>query len=241
MQFFQDITDDKLWYFGNKAVKLKEDKVIVKVYEADKFIESVIIPTVHYPLNAELEVFNCRNTMKIIDKDILSIIDSVKYMVGRCYTYSESVCIALREKGFDAVQYVGWLFYGYGFPTHHSWVVLDGKHIIDLSDDDYLLNYNLQERKIDFHSMSKEQQYDVMIDFHKWQENTKMPNSQRCCHIGEAYPTKLYVGSKCGRYQGANIFNELTKRFPNHPCLVKGTDKQGLSPLQRKMRENGLF
>lgn len=67
-----------------------------------------------------------------MDERVAAIFDSIKPEVGRCFTNAENLCVALNEAGYQAEQYVGWLFMEDELPVHHSFVVLDG-HVLDLS------------------------------------------------------------------------------------------------------------
>ena len=106
----------------------KANRVIYKVSG-----ETISIPSRMYPLESDLfQYFNADNTSEIVDERVVTIFDSIKPEVGRCFTNAETLCVALNKEGYPAEQYVGWLFMGDELPVHHSFVLLDG-HILDLS------------------------------------------------------------------------------------------------------------
>ena len=95
--------------------------------------ETISIPSRMYPLESDsFQCFDADNTSEIVDKRIVEIFDSIKPETGRCFTNAENLCVALNEAGYQAEQYVGWLFMEDELPIHHSFVVLND-HILDLS------------------------------------------------------------------------------------------------------------
>ena len=67
-----------LWY--ETQVRLKPDKVVVKLRDDDgQFMQSIIIPTIMYPLNGPYQIFHAGNTVRTEDPDMLAAIDTVKY------------------------------------------------------------------------------------------------------------------------------------------------------------------
>lgn len=198
----------------------------------------VKIPSVIYPLNNTPEVFVEENTELIIDNKILQLIDSICYKIGHCYTNAESVCTVLNRNGYKAEVYVGWYINADAYPMHHSWVILQGKYLIDISDEYDNFYFNIKQNKIDWPTLTREEQSGLLIEYMKVSHQHK--NSERC-HLGKASCNNLYVGSKCSGKKGKSIFNELICKYPNHPCVHKGTDSSGKTPLQSKMEKEGLL
>lgn len=206
------IESNEMWYDDAKKVIQKEDKVVVKLRkDDDTFIKSIIIPTEYYPLNDKYQVFTWKNTQEVTDKKILAIFDKATYEVGHCYKNSSLLLEKLKEAGYDAKSYCGWLFVGQNeIPIHHCWLMI-GNSIIDLSDEltMYTLNYG---RNIKTYKESRES----WIAFHRDCINRK--NSERCCPVGVPSPNVLYVGCECSPEQGRLLYQNMMKRFPNHEC-----------------------
>ena len=106
----------------------KTNRVVYKVGG-----ETISIPSRMYPLESDsFKCFDADNTSEIVDERVAAIFDSIKPEVGRCFTNAENLYMALNEAGYQAEQYVGWLFMEDELPVHHSFVVLND-HILDLS------------------------------------------------------------------------------------------------------------
>lgn len=220
----------EMWYDDNKTVIQKEDRVVIKLREDDNtFIKSIIIPTEYYPLNDKYQMFTWKNTQEVTDKKILDVFDKVSYEIGRCYRNSAVLLERLKEAGYDAKSYCGWLFVGQGeTPIHHCWIMIDNS-IIDLSDE--FTMYALQCRES---FGSEKDAREAFIGFHM--ENRKRKNSERCCPVGVPAPNMLYVGCECNPENGRTLYRELMKRFPEHECEANCNAK-GENITQIALRE----
>lgn len=127
-------------------------------------------------------------------------------------------------------MYVGWLTSGMTAPLHHAWVVIDSKYLVDISDDLDCFLWNLLQNKIDTSQLSHEETRELYLSFSE--TSLQQKNSNRC-HLGKVSYRNIYIGSPCSLSEGIAIFNQLIRRFPEHPCLVKGTDEFGRTPLQK--------
>lgn len=224
-----------MWH--KKQIRLKNDKVVVKLYEEDVFKKSVIVPTVYYPLNGNYEVFHYENTEKVADENVLKIFDSMKYRVGHCYQNTDALVTALRDAGYDAVAYVGWLFVcGWDYPVHHCWCVLDGKYVLDLSDD-YSVMMGLNAKAWE-NVKTKEEQIELIASFTA--EAKKHPHSIRCAPVGTPTPFLYYVGCPCDPEEGRKIYQRLIRDYPDHECQ-RNCDKNGLNQTQKRLKELGLM
>ena len=232
------------WY--TQRLRCKPDKAVVRLFGDDgTFLGVVNTPTVLWPLNASYEVFNANNCELIDDPAVVEIVDAIPYRIGHCYQNAENVTRALQAAGYDATQYVGWLFVGEQYPIHHSWTVLNssqswtvlnGNHVIDLADEFAVLHAN-HEQFDENASMDKARE--LMVEFHKWIR--QFPNSKRIMTFGVPAGNLLYIGCPCSREEGIEIYNQLTRNNPNHPCnerLVKG---QNRTKMQMMLQEAGLM
>ena len=223
------------WY--KQRLRCKPDKAVVRLYNDDgSFLGVVNTPTVLWPLGGRYEVFTAENCALIENDAVARIVDALPYRIGHCYQNAENVTKALQNAGYAATQYCGWLFIGEQYPIHHSWTVLDGKHIIDLADEFAVLHANHEQ----FDAASgMDATRELMVEFSKWIR--QFPNSKRIMPFGIPAGNLLYIGSPCSREEGINIYNQLIDRYPQHPCnerLVKGTN---MTQMQMKLREAGLM
>lgn len=225
----------KTWY--DICAKFKENKVVVKLRDRDgSYLDSCIIPTDLYPLNNKYEVFTYRNTKPVLDEAVLKIFDKVKYQIGHCYTNTENLVEALCEAGYDAKSYVGWLFVAAAvYPIHHCWVVLNGESVLDLSDDHTMLLHNFKH----FDNLKDINEARIALaEFHEAAK--QQPNSVRCQQVGTPSINYLYVGCPCPPDAGKLIYNNMMRRYPNHPT-ARNVDKQGFNPTQRMLKDQGLM
>lgn len=223
------------WY--KQRLRCKPDKAVVRLYNDDgSFLGVVNTPTVLWPLGGRYEVFTAENCALIENDAVAGIVDALPYRIGHCYQNAENVTQALQEAGYAATQYCGWLFIGEQHPIHHSWAVLDGKHVIDLADEFAVLHANHEQ----FGAASgMEATRELMVEFSKWIR--QFPNSKRIMPFGIPAGNLLYIGSPCSREEGINIYNQLIDRYPQHPCnerLVKGTN---MTQMQMMLQEAGLM
>lgn len=223
------------WYM--RQVRFKPDKAVVKLYCQDgSLLEAVNIPTNRWPLNTSnsYRAFHYNNCQLIEDPVIAEIVDALPYHIGRCYSNAKSVTEALQEQGYDAKQYVGWLFIGPDMhPIHHSWTVLNGEHVIDLADDSAVLDYNHTQ----FEGLSPEETRKAFVNFSKWIQ--QFPHSKRTQPFGVPSPRYLYIGWPCTKEEGIDIYNALLRAVPNHPC-ADNVQKNGMTRLQEMMCEEGI-
>lgn len=227
-----------MWYENENYVKLKTDKVIVKLRDKeDNFFKSIIIPTSMYPLNDKYEVFSYKNTKQITDENVLSCFDSIEYKIGRCYDNTTRMTSALKEKGYNAVSYVGWIFAGYReFPVHHCWTVINRESVIDLADDFTVMLSG--ENGKQFEKADENKTKELLVSFVKAGKSVK--NSQRCFPVGIPTQFFFYVGCPCEPEKGRDIYSKLMKKYPSHECEAN-CDKNGVNPTQQILAKHNLF
>lgn len=198
-----------------ERVKIKPDRVVVKLADKDgTYKDSVIIPTVYYPLceNA-FDVFYKDICKEITDDAVLSIIDQVTYKMGHCYQNSEELYTLLTQAGFDAKLYAGWLFLSeYDYPIHHSWVVLDGS-IIDLSDDYTLMCIGNKKWQ---GTGSKKHWANLIAEFQMKVKKENIPNRIRISTVGIPTDGLLYVGCETTIIKAVFSYRDLMERYPSH-------------------------
>lgn len=216
--------------------KFKENKAIVKLYnEDDSFRESVVVPTIKYPLNGKYEVFHYKNTKIVTDEEVLKIFDAQEYQIGRCYQNTARMISALRSAGYDVKSYVGWLFPEPDYPIHHCWAVLNGESVIDLCDD---FTQRANNEAFFRNAKTREEAMALMADFQE--EGKKIPHHIRCLPVGVPWKGLLYVGCECDPDSGRMIYQQLMRQFPDHECETN-CDSSGMNAQQRVFRNRGLM
>ena len=223
------------WYEDEKIVRIKENKVSIKMYNADgSFLRSINIPTIMYPTkDNRVEIFTQDNTYPVQNEKILAAFNNTEYQVGRCYTNTENLIAALHQAGIKAESYCGWLFlYKNQVPTYHCWTVItdgDKKHILDLSADKDLL-YPILNTRIKENPGSNAK----VLAAEAIAELMKIPNTERCAPVGRTQNETLYIGSPCSPNEGRKTNDYLIKTFPEHPCF------QGLNNRRETMTQQLL-
>ena len=227
----------QMWY--EETATIKEDKAVVKLYdENNKFSQSIIVPTMYYPLNGKLRVYNYKNTKKIEDINILKAFDKVNYKIGSCYTNTKELVKELKKEGYNIKSYVGWLFTGQTeTPIHHCWAVINDNSILDLADD-FTVMLSGDNAK-NFESLNtKIERAEMIANFQLAARNVK--NSIRCSPVGVPTQFLLYVGSECEPEKGKEIYRNLIKQYPDHECQ-RNLDAEGYNETQRVMKKVGLI
>lgn len=227
----EELRTQDSWFTGH--TNEKPDKVVVKVYDSsNKFKESIIIPSVFYPLSGKYEVFNYTNTHLIgdteADQHILSIFDKIPFQIGDCYGNADAMTNALRKAGYEAQTYVGWALFG-GSPVHHAWTVLwihEHPSILDLSDQMFLMAKKLGVSTSGLSSLSRENVVNVTLEL------MKLPHHERCAPVGIPSPIYYLVGAPSNGPEGISLFNQLLKQYPDHPCMASANKSTGITPTQ---------
>lgn len=227
--------DKEMKYWYEKCVTRRDDKVVVKLYDGEnRFLTSAIIPTVTYPLNGEVEVFNAENTAICEDETILSCFDTTEYKIGFCYDNTDRLVKELKKAGVDAVPYCGWLFTGATYPVHHAWVVVNGNSVLDLCDEFWAL-YEEDGNILTQHA-TKEDNAKLLAEFHIKHENEA--NRDRCYPVGTPTEFLCYVGCPCEPNEGRKIYQALMRSFPDHECQ-RNCGVDGANETQRIIAESG--
>lgn len=229
-------TEQSVWW--KKNVRITPDRVSVKLRNQDgSLMQSILLPTLLYPVPGLPEVFTSENTVPITDQGVLNVFDSVRYHIGACYSNTKTLVDALRLEGYPAVPYVGWLFVnGWGFPIHHCWAVL-GNAVLDLADD-FCVMLSGHNGDAFQNAESMEKVRELIVSFAK--AAAKEKNSIRCSPVGRPASFLFYVGAPYQPENGARDFRRLMRQFPNHEAYLN-KDSSWLSPVQRMMRDAGLM
>lgn len=205
----------------------KANRVIYKVSG-----ETISIPSRMYPLESgSFKCFDAYNTSKIVDERVVTIFDSIKPEVGRCFTNAENICMALNEEGYQTEQYVGWLFMEDELPVHHSFVVLND-HILDLSISLKSEDFAKPDSMTKIYK-TKDEAREYLAEYILQKE--QLPNHQRCI-FGVVDKMYHYIGAPGTREAGIRRNQELRQSYPQHPCFqdVQNGITRGQEILLRK-------
>lgn len=206
---------------------IKKDRIVEKLYDEDgKFLESVIIPTVYYPLpKEEFKIFLGKECEEVTDEGIIRAFDETKYRAGECFGNADRLSSALRIRGYETKTYCGWVLIRNDYPTLHCWVTI-GKSVLDLSDS----FFRMEEEMVERGNIRRDGVTEII------QSLLKEKNSERCRPLG--IPYYPLIGSKVtGGKEAEKFARELMKRFPEHKSYIK--TKSGYTPLQEEMRKGG--
>lgn len=225
----KELQDIQSWFIGHTTEK--PDRVIIKRYDKERFIDSIIVPSSYYPLSGKYEVFNYTNTHQIglVEQDlpIIKVFDSVKASIGMCYYNAEVLTKALCDAGYSAKTYVGWLL-STSTPIHHAWTVLyvdDRPSVLDLSD------HHVVASEYYYPCKSLDEQRRMIADVEK--KIAKLPNHEQCFPVGIPSPIWYYVGCPSCKDEGINLYRSLCSKYPNHPAAPKTAS--GLTLTQKMM------
>ena len=209
----------------------KEKKVVVYINQETK----VIIPSRLYPLEKEnYRIVTPDNTEPITDPKVIEIFDTLEVRLGECFSNAEKLTRALRDAGYPAEQYVGWIFAGEGtYPVHHSFVMLEN-HILDNSVEflkkDMADFYYMQLK----YRMSQDELRMYMIEQHQAKKDIK---NHKKCNVGKCDSYYIYVGTEGSAEQGRSRNIALRQEYPQHPSFQDVHN--GMTRIQSMMRQHG--
>lgn len=217
-----------MWYEDRKKLRIKEDYIVAKLYNKDgSFFKAVTVPSEMYETVGTVKLFCKNNCKRIKDKIVLDIFDSIKYEPGKCFYFSSELCEKLRDNGYDAKLYAGWLFLDNNFlPTYHCWVVLDDS-VLDLAD-----HFTKNKEMFGCKNYTREE---YANNFAKL---LKLKNSERCYPVGLPYEELLYAGSETTAEKGMKLCKKILDKYPNHEAFNK-TNADGKT-LTQQMIDNNL-
>lgn len=205
--------------------------------------EVVTIPSRLYPLNDTCEMF-CEHNTEDFDESLTStheikdIMNKAEYERHCCYTNSDKLLKTLIDNNINAEMYVGWMFVSANlFPIHHAWIVIDNNKFLDLTT-----------------SMSPEQKRkcqllsSLMIDgveaftFSEMLEMAEetLDNTERGV-FGKVTQSTYYIGSKCNRKEGINIFIDLAESYPNHPVEYIRKQSEIFKETKKVFKKGGIL
>lgn len=221
-------------------LRIKPEKLIVKIYNDKEFQKSIIVPTDYYPVNAkDIDVFCDNNTEFVTDERILKAFNDTPYKLGHCYTNSDTLAKNLKKEGFYNFQiYSGWCFVGETLPIHHCWIVANEKQILDLSADNIrFLEWLSHQPKPEAGEIDALR--NRRVEYMAMQQ--KMSNIERCGGVGKA-DWKIYIGASIESGEAARCeYNDLLREYPHHEITHNLVTADGKNRLFVKMEEAGYL
>lgn len=203
-----------------------KEKVIVSGLP-DMGGKDIVIPSAMWPLNGKTSIIlNHDNTVPCEDEGIRSIFDEMQFTVGACYHNAFILCEALRNAGYKADTYAGWIFVGDTIPAHHCVVILNENTVLDPTVIDY--------RKMALDKLDKRE---AVVDFLKSMKDK--PKSSYTT-FGQVLPGMMYFVSKCEARAAYRTRAKLEKAYPNHPAFGRLMKGKNQTPTQKMIADAGL-
>lgn len=231
----------------NTKYKIKDSKIEVIKYEETENVDYIInkdknrvdfivnnyrktiltVPSKLYslPNTNEIFTFSKDNTFELENEDISKALSNISFLPGECYKNSEKIVNALKEEGLDykVEFYSGWI-YNLGHMTHHSWVVINDKHLLDVT---FFREDNLQKEYIE--KSAKGELYEVNRDITSTNIANLMKSNKEFKDkygYGKVIHDFLYIGVKSNRDETRESVNSLRRKNSDHPSF-KNTDSRG--------------
>lgn len=232
-------------------VKYKNPSVEIKIYDKieglckyevnDNIVKITLnnlsqdvktVPSKLYPLpNKEFKIFTSENTFDLEDNKVNNLLTDIDVIIGGCYTNATNIVKILKENNINAKFYSGWIL-RLNKMTHHAWVVIDDKHLIDVSilrkEDDIL------DREL---SGNPKVKGDKIIDTLSKLIEEKLPFKEKYYYGKVGRYCAIYIGSETNPDNARKSFNDLLKAVPNHPDY-QNIDKNGVNKTQRALYKN---
>lgn len=235
----EELRTRNAWFTG--CTREEPTKVYIKAYVNLLEVREYLVPSSKYPLSGKYEVFNYTNTHLIDDVEeyqkVLSIFDKTPYKIGNCYANADAMTKALLKAGYKAQTYVGWAFFS-GSPIHHAWTVLwvhERPSVLDLSDQMLVMEKEMDLLAPGSMDAHRAKVVDATLKL------MELPHRERCAPVGIPSPMYYLVGAPSNGQEGARVFNQLIKQYPDHPCMARANKQTGITPTQamllQKMRK----
>jgi len=215
-------------------VQQKGEKVSILCNYQQKTMYS--LPSADFPMvnKNKIEYFHPGNTENLDDQGELdALLADAKKDLGKCYSNAASVVELLHTNGYDEIHqvefYSGWLLsHNSKDLSHHAWVVIDGKHVIDMTAtrNGKLENY-LDAIEHGLHlPMSRE----ILAEWFYKQATDGTAFSKY--HYYGKVETRFYVGTKCTVTEARDAFRLLLNRKKGIKGYENNNKEVGTNKLQ---------
>lgn len=206
---------------GNTVVFDEGDSARVLLSGAGALGRTVRVPSDVRPLpnGGSRRVFTRDNTEDFADVNAVDeALRGFRPQLGRCYTNSAEIVRRLNEsdygKSHSVVFFAGWLVDGaVNTTTHHAWVVVDNKHILDASaDTSAFVSERVREMELFGRGsdITREEYADVIHE----KSTGKFPFSSYagCGRVVSG----VYVGVPSDKLEAVSSYDALVDKYPNH-------------------------
>lgn len=220
-----------------KSIKFNEKKrkLNVSVENLGKIIK-YSIPSNELPVKdkSKFLIFTTSTTELITDKNIISIIDNMSPKIGHCYSNTDEIVNALKEKGYNCKFFAGWMIVD-GIPIYHAWCVYGAK-------EQHVIDFSLNEKEMEISSTidrSVENYRDKYTD--EIEKIRNLPLSQRAT-IGKAIPGIIYLGCETDSRSARELYWEIVanKAGVFYRLQTEGMNPHGASKTQETMLKRGM-
>lgn len=196
--------------------------MLIEVYDKKYEIGSSLYPVKD---KKNIKIFTYENTDYIGNESISKFIDSQKFKSGFCYSNTDIIVKHFRELFIPVIFYSGWVFVGEHVPLHHAWAVYQN-NVVDVS---FRMSTIKVLNEVDYTNPNWREGAAMRI---KAREK-RIPLSQDCI-MGKVFPNIAFVGSIDQFQLAKNRYNQMLKKFPNHPSYQNKDLKHGMTPFQRE-------
>lgn len=212
----------------NGAFKVDEKDNKFKVLINNERKREVVIPSPLYPLphHQDIKVFTDDNTYEWENTVIDDLLKDKVFKPGYFYTNIDYIVNALsnsEEFSVSVDYYVGWTIVGDRL-IHHAWAVVDDKYLIDTSRflrEDEMEKLARETEKGNL-PLNRSDLVNKLIEYH----NEKIPFKDKYV-CGKALKNSIYIGVKSNSDTGRRDFNELMRKYPEHPDYLNINKEDG--------------
>lgn len=221
-----------------KKFKIKNSKIEVFKYEKTEDTEYIVennghsttflvnnykktiftVPSKLYPLpnNNEIHIFTKDNTEELENDDISEILSNETFVSGFCYQNADKIITKIKKANlnYKVDFYSGWI-YRLGNMTHHAWVVINDKHLLDVAffrNDNIFNDFIEKSEKGEVVEINREVVSDNVVNLIKSNSEFKEKYG-----YGKLLDDFLYIGVKTNSTQARESFNSLLRKHPDHP------------------------
>lgn len=212
------MVESKLYKEIDEHYSYKATTVNAKIIDNTLLKKEVVIPSKLYPLpnSSKLSVFAENNTEDLNDKELNALLTGKLFKPGHCYFNTDEIIKLIKDSKLDYKidYYAGWMLFA-GHLTHHAWVVLNDKHIIDSS----ILKKQTELKKE--HILSE---YGLVNTITHEEISTRLAEMvkedvsfKEKYVFGKVLSEYIYIGVKSNPTEARISFNTLLDNEPLHP------------------------
>lgn len=195
--------------------KTNKNKVVFKVDKATNVIPSKMFPIVS-PVNMDISGHN--NTENFsqskINNEIKEIFNN-KYIkrTNSIFRELKMIEMLLQIKNINHTVFAGWVFKEQDFPFYNVWIMIEEKHILDISMTSSYLRTRIDEE------LKEDENVSINSKVQELLQDKTIRNSDKYI-FGKAINGVVYIGSPCSIKIAEKKYIDLKKKFEKHPSLT---------------------